>query len=310
MLLYGMPDLICRIAASMVLLALVGCADGTGPCALSAVATLPLEERSHLVVPGRLNRVDSWFVLDTGAEISHVTPEGARRAGLAIGPGLTRIEGMGGTIVAPNALADIELGGTEVRRLLPVAALPLTAVAGQVYGGLIGADLISEYELEVSMPERRVRLWRASHCEGDYVPWAGVHWAVPLHRTAEGRLLLLVTLDGTAVSALLDTGANGTMIGAHTAGRLGLDPDVVARGRAVWSRGVDGNRVQAHEHRVATMSVGNETVRGPTLLVSLAEMPEGDMILGTDWLRSRRIWISWGSRQMFVQPQLEIRAPL
>ena len=305
MLMWIMSDAIRRVAALMVLWALAGCTDGPGTCVLAAVATLPLEDRSHLVVPGKLNGVDTRFVLDTGAEISHVTPEGVRRAGLSIGPGRTRIEGMGGTIVAADTLADIEIGGTEVRRLLPVAPLPLTAVAGLVYGGLVGADLLSEYELEVSVPERRVRLWRASHCEGDYVPWAGVHWAVPLHRTAAGRLLLLVTVDGTAVSALLDTGANGTMIGAHAAGRLGLDQE--ERGRAISSRGVDGNRVQAHEHRVATMSVGNETVRGPTLLVSSVEMPEGDMILGTDWLRSRRVWISWGSRQMFVQPRWEIR---
>ena len=277
---------------------------------LSIVATLPLEEGSHLVVPGKLNRVDTRFMLDTGAEISHVTPEGVRRAGLSIGPGRTRIEGMGGTIVAADTLADIELGGTEVRRLLPVAALPLTAVAGQVYGGLVGADLLSDYELEVSIPEHRVRLWRAAGCEGDYVPWTGVHWAVPLHLTVERRMLLLVAVDGIAFSALLDTGANGTMLGAHAAERLGLGPGLMARGRGVSSRGVDGNLVQAHEHRVATMSVGNETVRGPTLLVSPVEMPEGDMILGTDWLRSRRVWISWGSRQMFVQPRWEIRARL
>ena len=147
-----------------VLLTTAGCTDlvpaAPGACQLDVVATLPLARSSHVVIDGRLNRQPARYILDTGAETSHVTPWAVPQYGLARSrSGPTRIIGVGGTILAENVVATIELGGVETRKLVSVVGLPLLSVEGPPLAGLVGADLLSTYDIEVSVPEHLVRLW-------------------------------------------------------------------------------------------------------------------------------------------------------
>ncbi len=290
--------------------ALSGCAElgsGAHACRLVPVASLPLVRSSHVVVEGKLNQQPARFVLDTGAEASHVTPWAVTQFNLARSRSdPTQITGVGGTLLAENVFAGIELGGSEVRRVVPVVGLPMRPADGPPYAGLLGADLLSQYDVEISFPDRRVRLWDADGCSGDYTGWSDTHWSVPLHRTTGGRLQLQVGLDGTPLMALLDSGANVSIITEPAARRLGLTPALLEADRPGRGQGVDGNQLGSRLHRFASMTIGPERLERPRLVVSTATVQQADMLLGADWMRARRVWISWSSRQVFVQPGLAL----
>ena len=272
-------------------------------CTPALAATLPLDPADdYAVVTGVLNQVPARYVLDTGAEVSHVTPWAVGHYHLMTAPGASdEVLGLGGVVRVGSVAAEIGLGGQVTRAVLPVVTLPAGTAGGLPYAGLIGADVLSAFDVEVSMPERVVRLWRVDGCSGDHTGWTGPHWPVPLVRTPGGRLQLTVVLDDTLVTAMLDTAANISVLSAAGAARLGLTPAMLARDPPGRGRGVDGRSMRSHLHGFQVMAVGPELSVHPRLMVSAAALPEADMLLGLDWLRDRRVWISWRTRTMYVQ---------
>jgi class 3 adenylate cyclase len=66
-------------------------------------------------------------------------------------------------------------------------------------------------------------------------------------------------------------------------------------------KGVGPTPVPMRLHRFAELRVGPETTRDPILWVASAHVvPIVDMLLGADWLGSRRVWLSFATKQMFV----------
>jgi predicted aspartyl protease len=266
---------------------------------------MPILPDTHLVVAAKLNQNEARFVLDTGAERSQVTPEAAHGHTLAHARGEARVTGVGGTITVPIVFANIELGGLEVRRPVPEAPIPVRRGA-KPDDGIIGADLLSDYDMEVSIPERQVRLWRTHNCGGDYVPWPGRHASIPLRRTIGQRLFVPLAIDSVPLTAILDTGANATTLALGAAQEHRLDVAGLEADPKSTSRGVDGQALETYRHRFTTLTIGQEVFRNPTILVSRLHLTQGEMLLGLDWLRQRRIWISWDSRQLFVQDRRDM----
>ncbi len=53
-----------------------------------------------------------------------------------------------------------------------------------------------------------------------------------------------------------------------------------------------------HWHRFETLAIADEVERLPVLKV--APLAGGyDMLLGTDWLAHREVWVSYATRQLF-----------
>jgi len=60
-------------------------------------------------------------------------------------------------------------------------------------------------------------------------------------------------------------------------------------------------RVPMHRHRFDELQVGPDITRDPALWVaSVHVVPIVDLLLGADWLRSRHVWLSFATKQMFV----------
>jgi hypothetical protein len=54
-------------------------------------------------------------------------------------------------------------------------------------------------------------------------------------------------------------------------------------------------------HRFSELRVGPEVTRDPLLWIGeVRVVPTADLLLGADWLGSRRVWLSFATRQIFV----------
>ena len=78
-----------------------------------------------------------------------------------------------------------------------------------------------------------------------------------------------------------------------TAGRLAQDPVRVLRGAAA-------EQVNARVHRFARLELGAEVIRNPEIIVADLRLSDGDLVLGIDLVRTRRIWFSYGSQKIFL----------
>ena len=280
-------------------------------CAVNAKATIPIELAGNaIIVPVEVNGVTATFILDTGAQRSVVTGEAVQRLGLARDQWAgTTMSGVGGVDRRPNAdPRSFSLGGVPlVRRTLnhdtslTVAVIPGARVGDHVIDGLLGRDYLSVFDLDLDVPGRRLTLYRVQGCTGRFLPWSGGYTPIPVTVPAEQAIMVGVTLDGTPLRALLDSGSGASLLTAAGMARMGLTPAAMAADPAETASGLGPHMVTLHQHRFRSMRIGGEILNAPLLWVAPVRLPLfSDMLLGADWLATRRAWISYATQQVFV----------
>ena len=241
----------------------------------------------------RLNGRPMRMAIDSGAETSMLTGDGAAALGLAPGPTRRRVAGLAGTAdYGVVRVARIEFAGETVRGLdLPI--IPLAALTR--IDGLIGADLLAAYLVALDFSTRQLTLYRPRGCAHVSPPWP----ATPLAWTgAEALPIVRAALDGRPLTALIDTGTN---ISAISAAAAGLTPADLRSDRSTQSFGAGGTSLPGRMHRFSRLSLGSLTLANPTLrVVTLDPALPFDMILGMDVLRGRRLWLDYAGRRTFV----------
>ena len=302
------------IRALLLLAALIVPAGARAACVATAQAIIPIRIiGASIVVPVEVNGIAASFMLDTGADRSVVTPAAVQRLRLLRDQWVgTAMLGVGGGNGAhPNANPhSLTLGGVPlVRRTinhdnsLAVAVLPRARAGDQVLDGLLGRDFLSLFDLDLDMFGGSLTLYRVQDCAGRFLPWRRPYRAIPVVMMEQGHALLLaVAVDGRPLRAMLDTGANASLLGRPGIVRMGLTPASLASDPTDEVSGLGPRVITMRRHQFRSLRVGNQTIDSPEIWVEplLLSPPFVDMLLGADWLAGRRIWISYATQQMFV----------
>jgi hypothetical protein len=222
--------------------------------------------------PGFSGRI---FLLDSGAQLTHVTAELGREAGLRSsgriginGTGLHRVEG------SYVALDWLDLGGARLPLARAIAA-PADALFGSIFAGsgkrfdgVIGYDLFAAYVVEIDYEAGQIRLYDPASftfpAQADVVPIRLVD--------RKPYITASFSLGGDSLPGdfLLDTGAGGA---------LGFSGDFVAEQRLIEragrtlpssSRGI-GGATPARLGRVQSLLIGRTMLPGPLATFSLAQ---------------------------------------
>ena len=185
-----------------------------------------------------------------------------------------------------------------------VATLSRTEVAGHHIDGLLGRDFLSAFDLDLNFPTQQLILYDVPECSGRFLPWHEPYLSVPAENPIESALIIPVELDGVPLHALLDTGAGQTLVAAPGMARLGLGLDRLRDDPSRIVSGLGPHTVTVWQHQFRAMRIGGETDAAPRFLVAPIELnPIADMLLGADWLKGRRVWISYATKQVFVTKQ-------
>jgi predicted aspartyl protease len=274
------------------------------PCVPDAGDRLTLTMlRGVPIVQAHVNGTPTPMLLDTGATNTVMLPEGVERLRLPTDETrITRGRGVGGSFTTRNVLMrELRVGRRAVANLtVPVIA---HALPGQpVMAGVLGADFLGISDLEVDIPARQVTLHDARSCTAGQPGWAGDYDTVPIRVLPGGWVLVRVLVDGQAVDALLDTGAALSTVRQSTALRLGMPRAVLSQPVAGQVHGAGQDRLDVRAHRFGTVQVGPDVMRG--MIVGITALPEADpfdMVLGQDFMRSRRLWLSYARQRLYVQ---------
>jgi predicted aspartyl protease len=112
-------------------------------------------------------------------------------------------------------------------------------------------------------------------------------------------LLVPFELDGAEGMALLDTGAQRNILGVAMARRLGLSERMLASDPAVRNAGT-GGVIMSRRHIFNHLRVGPVVEALPEMAVLQSDYGIGDALLGEQFLRGRRVWLSFRNRRIFV----------
>jgi hypothetical protein len=294
----------------LLLLATIGAACAA--CRVTAQTTVPIGlVQGHLLVTVQVNDTPATFILDTGAERTLMGEGAVRELGLARDSWVaSTVLGIGGYEERPNALPrSLQLGDVTLRRRsligdnsVTVGPLPITGVAGRPIVGLLGRDFLSPFDLDLDLPAKRLTLYEVQGCSTGFLPWHESYASIPATTLVGVAMVIPVAIDGRPMRALIDTGASSSLLAAPGMARLGLTPAMLAQDPGGNGSGVGPAPVFMRRHRFSSLSVGPDTISDPLLWVAPVHVvPIVDFLLGADWLRTRHVWLSFSTKQVFVE---------
>ncbi|CAH2604911.1 Peptidase A2 domain-containing protein [Rhodovastum atsumiense] len=294
--------------AVLALAALLGACAGPQPgpvaCAPQPEAELELEFRRGVpVVTARLDGHPATLILDTGAAGSLVTREAAER--LALRPDQTLLyfsTAIGGAAFGRGVrVGRMELGALVWRdHPLVVGDFMLRGWGGQPPDGLLGNDVLEDFDVDLDLGLGRVALFRP--CARSAPPWDEPWTMLVAPAAAPNRRLVYVPaeLDGRDVVGFLDSGAMVTVVDRKAAHAVGVSEAALAMDPGIALQGAAPVDVVARVHRFRRLRIGPDSADSPLLLVAELPPDHGDLLVGVGYLHARRVFISFGARKVFV----------
>jgi predicted aspartyl protease len=281
-------------------------AQANSACQLKLEAKLPMTESfRHYTVPVSIGGRAYPMLIDTGAEGTAIVPNVADEWHLSEDTSsAARWKGVGGASSQYlRILPSLKLGSSEWVDLR-VAALPILSPEQLAQAsppvGMLGANVLNRYDVELDFPARTVSLYTASGCLGRFAPWKGDFQAYSAQKTPSNRFILRISLNGHPVRALLDTGATSSVVTLAAAGAAGVDSVALSRDPRSSGSGADGLQVDTYQHKF-DMEIGTARFDNAPIVVADLNLKDSDMLLGMDFMRHRRVWLSYSTGWVFMQ---------
>ena len=313
--------LLCAIAALLVVATPVRLSLAAGTpakkCTFARVADWPVRVAGGKVtLQGHLNGHEIRVLLDTGAGRSLIPRPAAVRLGLQRQPfSGYRAWNVDGELRLESATVNEFRIGQAVRRNWE-ALVALDHEAGENISVYLGVDFLGSYDVEFDLVHNAVRLYASEGCEDVSLAYWAPEGASVVPIEMDGELRLPVQLNGQRVWATLDSGATRTVVESSTARQHGLLPN----GAGVQPGGCIGRGGRSPADMWIGMfksfTIGNETIRNPTLYFSdiwqnmidrdtgrlrpperLQRQPE--VLLGLDFLLAHRVLIAHSQQKLY-----------
>ena len=213
-----------------------------------------------------------------------------------------RSMGIGGATTSTDVTIDrMVLGGVHfpISRIA-VGTFRLQTEKGLNADGLLGADILLAFDLDIDVPGNKLTLYRSRVCPNPQPPWPEPGIEIAGVRARKDRLLLPFELDNVPGLAILDTGAQGNVVGVDMARRMGLSEQAMADDPSVRQHGVGPGETISHLHRFKLLRIGPVAEENPRITVLQSDFGVGDALIGEQFLQGRRVWLSFRNRQVFV----------
>jgi predicted aspartyl protease len=289
---------------------LTACGDhAPRQCLMLEAANLPvLNDRGQPLVQAGINGTPVAFMIDTGAAASVVTSSVVNKLELPVDYQHTIVmNGTGGSTMTDSVRIDtLTLGPAHARRAdFWRADFPRGTINSLPVAGLFGGDFLANYDVEFDLPDHRVSLYRERNCGSQVMPnWPDPLYSVPFRLERNTAVMLTMLVNDVPVDAELDSGAGRTVLDLDAARAAGVRRADLAPDQSYWGHGIDGNRTEAFLHRFNSLTLGAER-RSPARL-AVSDIQTGSL-LGADFLRTHRVWISYPHDILWVHPVVPVR---
>ena len=282
-------------------------------CKILKLASLPIDFSGlQPSLHAKFNGVDLHLVMDSGATTTTLFPSAVHDAGLEeIHSDLTSV-GVGGMVHTFVAFAkDVEIGpsrGTNLRFL--------GTSETQIHGadGLLGADYLFRTDLELMLRDKQVVFLQAEGCGGGPIsywdpdaPWIESHDVSGM----DLRQQVDVRINGHVFTALLDSGAQRSVLDLNAAAKIGLAPESEGIESAGELSGVGSRKQAVWRARIESFEIGPEAIRNTKIQIAdlygaarndhgrQTKVSGADMILGADFIRAHHLLFARSQHRLY-----------
>ncbi len=256
------------------------------------------------IVSVRVNGGVATFLFDTGAERSILSAAAAKRLGVNVYYQYARrMRSLGSAVSGGDArLRSFDPGGLALNDFhILVGTVSLPSIQGRPIDGLLGADFLDDYEIDLDLARRRIILYAPPPCPITAPAWSAPFATIAANRSLHERLFFPVRLDGHSIAALIDTGAQLTTLDSDSAVTVGVSAAALARDPVTTLRGAAAEAVASRAHRFAELQIDGEALRDQTIMVTRLDLQDADLVLGADFLHWQRVWLSYAWHRIFLE---------
>ncbi|MBA3810391.1 MAG: aspartyl protease family protein [Caulobacteraceae bacterium] len=292
-------------------------ANAAGSCRMLQIGELPLAaDGPQVSVEAQVNGHPVRMIVDTGSAATLLFRKGAEQLGLpARALKAVRFYGVGGGDEGAMAYVSEFKLANMVMRNFNVIVTGRGSIGGAQ--GILGAGFLLQSDVEFDLPGGKVRFFKPEGCAGDQVVYWGKAYSVaPMVGDGTRKIAITVKLNGTPVVAQMDTGTGMSVVTTATAAAVGLKPGAEGVKAAGLITGVGRARVSTFVGTFPTFAFGDETIGnaklriadlfhadtemqlGSNIPVAAADTPR--MLLGADFFRAHRVYVSRGQRKVYV----------
>jgi len=272
-------------------------------CDLDRFSILPISTLpdGRFTVPAEVEGRKLDFLVDTGGVTATIEGNQARWLQLTPKPANRGLRGVAGdTLNFYTTIGRFSLGRLQGTDLAAYIDNRLSTGVD----GTISPDMMRHYDVDIDMLRGTLSLFSQKHCTGQVVYWTRSGYVVlPMKVEVDGHIRVPVTVDGTQFTALLDTGAQHTIIAMHAAKAAGVSEDspdlkLVSDKDAKFKR---------YDYPFKLLDFKGVAVSNPRIqIVSDDYLPgkDTDMIVGISLLRQLHLYIAYGEEKLYITPAL------
>jgi predicted aspartyl protease len=292
-----------RLIGGVVALLGLAATGASADCVYTRAAVFPLAPELRPTIDVTVNGAHVLFVVDTGAEGSSVTPEAVLSLQLLHDRHhRTTIMTLDGKETRDNVIVrQLEIGDLKYNEL-SVAVVPMGRLnSHEPLAGILGADVLSDFDIEVDMPRRTLTFYHVSGCEFARPPWTGRYQTVRALMTHRGRLLFPIDIDGHPLTALFDTGSDHVVLSHAAALGLGLTEAALASDPSTRSTSGGHNVYVVRRHVFGAIRIGDEVFHNQAIDIADVDIGDADLLVGAGYQKSRRFFLSYSTNALFIQ---------
>ncbi len=293
------------LALSICSLLLAGAATtARAECKLNKLADVAVTMSGlRPLVMAKVNGVEAPFLADSGTDYStlnmaaavtmlHVTPHMSNLIDVATPDGHAK---------ATVATADsFTFAGRDYSRVRFVSL----GGGGPGTVGILGQNLLGTRDVEYDLANRRISLFEPQGCGNKplaYWDTTKPYSMADIRSTNISSALFITTVvvNGHPVRALIDSGADLSVLKLSAAAEAGVTPGSPGAVRSRLARGGAGVGFQTWIAPVASFKLGDEEVKDTRLRIGDLKGDQFDMLLGADFLLSHRIYIAKSQNKIY-----------
>ena len=284
----------------------------TASCSLKLVNSIPITMAAggaRPLVAVTINGTQKQFLLDTGGYATQISATAAEELKLPVTESYVKMLDLYGNASTQAVRVDTfvlgRLGDRNIR--MPI----LTFAENALYSGLLAADYMGKYDIELDFAGGKMNYFSPDHCPGNVVYWpAAAIAAVPM-RFPDHHLILDVSLDGHPFRAIVDTGAPGTTLSMAEAKRVfditaedkDKDFEHVFQKLSFEGLEVANPRIAIIPDKVGSKDPNNSFVTGSRVKrIDDLDPTAPKMLIGMNILSKLRLYIAFSENKMYVTP--------
>lgn len=283
-------------------------ADASCACTLIKIAQMPLIQLgSHYVVIANIANQNKPMIVDTGSAVtllSSKTTEDLKLAEDHSGPPPKPVLGIGQVSgeLHRNVIVPVMAFGTLAfhNRSTVVASLDFGPIPENAAVGLLGDDILSNYDVEFDFLAGSLTFYDEFECYDTFLPWLGTYSTLPFsHRGA--KISVDLFLNGERSPAIVDTGNNKSFVSRSASALWTVRNDELRNTRGHSTSPLNGGTTSPNQkYRFDKIRIGDEVFTQEYMNVIPVPLQGMSANLGLDYWKNRKLWISYPNNLIYI----------